>query len=81
MILTDEQKDALFGRTRNGMIQIGFRWPNKTVPYELSSNHTQEQRDYIELALATMESVSCLKFVRRTDETDYVEVKVRFRLL
>lgn len=76
MILTEEQEEDLFGRTRNGLIATKYRWPNKTVPYELSSNHTQEQRNYIEKALKTMESVSCLKFVRRTNEEDYVEMQV-----
>lgn len=76
MILTEEQQEGLYGRTRNGLILTKYRWPNKTVPYELSSNHTKEQRDYIEKALRTIESVSCVKFVRRTNEVDYVEMKV-----
>lgn len=32
---------------------------------------------YIRKALNVMESVSCLKFVLRTDEEDYIEVRVR----
>lgn len=80
MVLTKEQKEALFSRTRNGLILSKYRWPNKTVPYQLSSNHTKEQQDYIELALKTMESVSCLKFIKRTNEEDYVLLTVCIRL-
>lgn len=76
MIITEEQKEALFARTRNGLIATKYRWANKTVPYRLTSDHTQEQRNYIEKALRTLESVSCLTFVQHTNEKDYVQLQV-----
>lgn len=76
MIITEEQKEALFARTRNGLIATKYRWANKTVPYQLTTDHTKEERDYIEKALRTLESVSCLTFVRRTNEKDYVQLQV-----
>lgn len=76
MNLSEEQFEDLFSPARNGLISSKYRWPNKTVPYELSAEHTKEQRDYIELAAKTIESVSCVKFVRRTNEMDYLEFLV-----
>lgn len=76
MILTEAQKDALFSPARNGFISIFYHWPHKRVYYQLSHEHTKEQRDYIELALKKMESVSCLKFLRRTNQKDYIEITV-----
>lgn len=76
MLLSREQRTGILSSTRNGLIEIKYRWPNKTIPYQLSNNHTQQQRDHIELALRTLESVSCVKFVRRTNENDFVELTV-----
>lgn len=76
MLLSREQRAGISSSTRNGLIEIKYRWPNKTIPYQLSNNHTQQQRDHIELALRTLESISCVKFVRRTNEKDFVELTV-----
>lgn len=53
MRLTEEQMEDLFSPARNGLIKTKYRWPNKTVPYELNINHSKEQNDHIELALKT----------------------------
>ena len=76
MILTEEQMDELFSPARNGLISTKYRWPNKTVPYRLTHEHTREQRDYIELAVRKIESVSCLKFVRQTNQPAYIQITV-----
>lgn len=76
MELTEKQVEAIFSPARNGIRDDWYRWPNKTVPYLLIDEHTKEQNDYIELALRKIESVSCVKFVRRTNEYDYVELTV-----
>lgn len=76
MHLSNEQFEELFSPARNGLISTKYRWPNKTVPYQLSMNHTQDQRNYIERSLKTIESNSCVKFVRHTNETDYIEITV-----
>lgn len=76
MLLSKDQLEELFAPARNGLISTKYRWPNKTVPYLLSTNHTQQHREYIERILKTIESVSCVKFIRRTNETDYVEITV-----
>lgn len=80
MILNQDQLKAIASPTssslKNGLIDQKYRWPNKTVPYQLSSAHTKEQQDYIEEALRQLEAVSCVKFVRRTNETNYVIMDV-----
>lgn len=68
--------EELFSPARNGLIATKYRWPNKTLIYQMSEDHTKEQRDYIEKALKTLESVSCVKFVKRTNEKNFVEITV-----
>lgn len=78
VLLSKVQLNDLLIETRNGLISSKYRWPNGIIPYQLDMDYTNEQRDFIELALKTIESVSCVKFVRRTDELDYVDVTVSF---
>lgn len=75
IVLTGVQEDYIFGMSRNGLLNVTKRWINKTVPYELSVNHTDEQNDHIEKALKEISSISCLTFVRRTNETDYIKLQ------
>lgn len=76
MRLTEEQTEVLFSPARNGLISTIYRWPNKTLPYTLPKELSEPQKSQIELALQTMETVSCVKFVERTNQHDYVEVIV-----
>lgn len=76
MILNPDQMEDVSLNNRNGLIPTKYRWVNKTIPYKLSAGHTKEQNKLIELALQTLQSVSCLKFVRYTNETDYVKLDV-----
>lgn len=76
MILDEEQMEDLFSPARNGIISTKYRWPHRTVPYRLSHKHTKEQRKYIELALSEIEKVSCLKFIRQTNEKHYIAITV-----
>lgn len=68
------QSAHTFSRAKTDLITTKYRWPNKTVPYQFSMDHTSEQRNHIEMALKIIESVSCVKFIRRTNETDYIEI-------
>lgn len=79
MILSDAQFDAIFRRRRNGLIAKDYRWPNRSVPYEMSKYHSKQQQNQIELAMREIESVSCIKFVRHTNETDYIEFTVSYK--
>lgn len=81
MILTEDQLDNLFSPARNGRIDEDFRWPNGIVPYAMNESHTKEQQDHIEKAFRKIESVSCIKFVPRTNENDYIQIMVKFQPL
>lgn len=77
MVLNPEQAEYIFGDQRNGLIDTRYRWLNNTVPYNLSSDvFSTAQVAHIELALRTLESVSCIKFVPYTNEVAYVDVTV-----
>lgn len=77
MVLSAKQKLVLNGMDRTGLIDVNMRWPNKVVPYVLSEVLNDAQKNYIEAALRELERVSCLTFVPRTDEVNYVRVNVR----
>lgn len=84
MVLNSEQTAHIFrvpqadsdDELRNGLIAEKYRWKNKTIPYALSNSFTAEQKVYIEKGLRNLEAVSCLKFVPRKSENDYIEVLV-----
>ncbi|MBS2017971.1 MAG: hypothetical protein JST00_34160 [Deltaproteobacteria bacterium] len=48
----------------------GKRWPNRTVPYALAPGFPYEER--VRDAIAHWQSKTVLRFVPRTNETDYV---------
>lgn len=73
MILTENQRNALLSSQYNAS---DYHWPNKTIPVEINQSHTSDQIEYIADALTQLESVSCLQFVERTNETDYVRITV-----
>lgn len=76
ILLTKEQENMIFGLDRTGLVDINYRWPNSTIPYELSTDFEQHRLDDIELALRRIEEVTCLRFIKRTDEVNYVYVTV-----
>lgn len=80
MILSDEQMDAISPYNRNGLIESNWRWPDKVIPYQLSNEHSKRENDMIEEALKRIESVSCVKFKRRTNEKDYIQLIVSVSL-
>lgn len=74
ILLTEQQRKAKSSRT--GLIDTQFRWPNKTIIYQMSTNHTKEQQLYIKLAHWAIESVSCIKFKQRTNESAHIFYQV-----
>jgi len=75
ILLNPEQRDAIFfPNHRNGLIDRKYQWSNRTIPYELSDDHTKDQQDLIRKALDQIQNVSCVKFVPRTDEEDFIEM-------
>lgn len=75
--MTPQQEAAIFGKQRNGLINLERRWPNNIVPYTLVAEINDAHRTLIEKSLRLIEDISCIRFIVRTDEVDYVEVMVR----
>ncbi|KAG4075963.1 hypothetical protein HA402_003789 [Bradysia odoriphaga] len=75
MVLDERQKRALLGLEKTGLINLNYRWPDAVVPYVYADGYfTQAQVEHIERELRLIEAASCVRFVQRTDEANYVEV-------
>ncbi|XP_053669754.1 zinc metalloproteinase nas-4-like [Anopheles nili] len=74
IILTPEQEDAVkYGYT--AVIGEAYKWPNNIVPYVIDSTaFSIVQQNSIVSALQQIELVSCVRFVKRTNQKDYVAV-------
>ncbi|WP_299609247.1 M12 family metallopeptidase [uncultured Aquimarina sp.] len=61
---------VLPSETDKGVGRVGGRWPNNTVYYAIQSGMPNQAR--ITNAIAHWESKTALRFVKRTNETNYV---------
>ncbi|KAK2709886.1 hypothetical protein QYM36_013537 [Artemia franciscana] len=66
--LTEEQ-------AKNGLLNERYRWVDATVPYVISGDFTPEQLAIIEASFEEYHTKTCVKFVPRTDERDYIDIK------
>lgn len=80
--LNEEQKNLILNprMSRTGVRDIVVRWPkNKNglviIPYQINSNSGYSKREIssIEEAMRSIQSVSCIRFVPRYAEKDYLE--------
>lgn len=74
MVLTAAQKENLLGAGRTGLVDTRYRWPDNVIPYTLSDVFDEAQVAHIERGLREIEEATCLHFVLRTTETNYVRV-------
>ena len=49
-----------------------YRWKNKVVPYKISNSFTLNERKEIVRAIDNWSANTCLKFVERSTEEDYI---------
>lgn len=80
MVLNYEQAKSIFGKDRTGLVDTKYRWTSNTIPYILTDKFSDEQKAYIRSGLDRLEAVSCLKFVPKTTEIDFVDVTVIYEL-
>lgn len=86
MVLTKEQMMLVQGvmdtmAERTGLIDESYRWPDNVVPVTLVPGHFDAEHEaHVYLGLRTLESVSCVRFVNRTVETNFVELTVRLTI-
>lgn len=81
MILNEEQKCIYLQNgtnvsTYNGLIDEKYRWPGKTVVYQISRDFTNDQRRKLQEVIQIMDQHSCVRFVERTEQTNYVNIIV-----
>ncbi|XP_065090087.1 blastula protease 10-like [Ochlerotatus camptorhynchus] len=75
IVLTEEQENAIFSLSRNGRVNLAYRWPNKVIPFVITEDHfTPEQVAHIHRGLRLIETQTCLTFKPLTDERDYIRV-------
>jgi hypothetical protein len=60
---------------RNGLVKTSSRWPNGVVPYVISSSISSTDRDVILRAMDVYKRDTCIRFVPRSSETDYISIE------
>jgi hypothetical protein len=60
---------------RNGLVKESSRWKDKIVPYVLHNSLSATDRQIIKRAIDIYEKQTCIRFVPRTTEKDYVSVE------
>lgn len=75
LLLTPEQDAYYFGdaKGRTGLIDVNTRWPDNTIPFTFVGQTAAEQATVL-AALRDFEAQTCIRFVERTDQTDYVYI-------
>ncbi|KAG7159340.1 zinc metalloproteinase nas-4-like [Homarus americanus] len=59
-------------RQRSGIADQHKRWPNARIPYVISNSFDKLGRATIATAIKNFQQLTCIRFVARTSETDYV---------
>ncbi|XP_053669468.1 seminal metalloprotease 1-like [Anopheles marshallii] len=75
LVLRTEQGQSLGDNKRSTLASISSRWPGGIVLYSIFEQHfTSAQIEHIEKAMNHVESHSCVKFVKRTVERNFVNI-------
>lgn len=75
IVLTAEQREAINGNLRTGLVNTTYRWPGKVVPVEFTADLNEAQRAEVLRGLRAIEAAApCISFVNHTDEVDFVQV-------
>ncbi|KAF4528650.1 hypothetical protein B566_EDAN017227 [Ephemera danica] len=61
--------------TRNGVDYAVYQWTEGIVPYVIDSTIGSTQLAIINQAISAIQAQTCVKFVPRTTQTDYVKVQ------
>ncbi|KZS14795.1 putative Metalloendopeptidase [Daphnia magna] len=73
--LTDEELSSdLSSLTRVAILGSSYRWPNAIIPYVISDAYTTAQRGIIAYGMSAYHNNTCIRFVPRTCETNYIRI-------
>jgi len=83
-----EEKDPMLGdhfqgdillpegkNVQNGIRGENYRWPDKTIPYVIDPNFSSSDKNVINNAIQEIRQKTCLKFVVRSNQKDYVYIR------
>ncbi|XP_011632701.1 zinc metalloproteinase nas-4-like [Pogonomyrmex barbatus] len=59
---------------RNGAADESLRWPNGIIPFVITGNFNAQQKALIQAAMKEYETKTCIKFVKRTNQKDYINI-------
>lgn len=77
MVLTQAQWMMMNGiSAKTGLVNTAFRWQNQVVAYAFGGDFNDAARGLIREAFTHIQERSCLTFVERTNENDYVIFRV-----
>jgi hypothetical protein len=60
---------------RNGLVKTSSRWPDAVVPYIISSSFSSTDRSTILRAIDVYTKMTCIRFIPRTSEKDFVSIE------
>ncbi|XP_050718047.1 zinc metalloproteinase nas-15-like isoform X2 [Eriocheir sinensis] len=61
-------------QARNAIKDMTQRWPNGVIPYVISSSYNKQERGIIAMAMNNYHVQTCIRFVPRTVERDYIHI-------
>ncbi|KRZ77139.1 Zinc metalloproteinase nas-8 [Trichinella papuae] len=70
-----DSNSNLRGVSRNARIGSQYKWRDGVVPYVLSRDYSASERAIIARAMQAYHEKTCIKFVARTHEPDYLYIK------
>ncbi|XP_057373227.1 zinc metalloproteinase nas-4-like [Daphnia carinata] len=66
--------DVVPGDKKNANKNADLKWPNAQVPYVISKSFSAEDRRIIASAMAMYHQMTCIRFVARGTQKDYVKI-------
>uniref|UniRef100_A0A0N8CA37 Metalloendopeptidase n=1 Tax=Daphnia magna TaxID=35525 RepID=A0A0N8CA37_9CRUS len=66
--------DIMLPGSKNAILNQNALWPNKVIPYVISATYTAQQRQIIASAMSTYHNRTCIRFVPRTTERNYISI-------
>ncbi|CAL4079355.1 unnamed protein product, partial [Meganyctiphanes norvegica] len=72
IMLTQRQKSLMKLRGAQNMEEK--LWKNAEIPYSISSEFSISERQMIDKAIYEFQTKTCLRFLKRTSQTDYIDI-------
>lgn len=70
------KEDRPLAGPRSAIQDVSRLWPDQQIPYVLGSSFTPDQRRTIAVAMKKFHDRTCLQFVARTTQEDYIVIRL-----